>query len=399
MKFIMNVKNLIYRATTLILVMTILISLSTQLRADTGTCGGANVTVPFEDITGNGFFCQIAAAYFSGLTNGTSATTYSPTMPVAREQMAAFVTRTLDQSLKRGSRRAALDQWWHAKGELATRKRGFLEGEALNYVKSDGKDLWIVSANFLSRLDPVTGNHTVYGPFNFPRGVLIAMGSVFVASGSELLRINPKLGPNALGAVTTVTSNLGAQPLSLAFDGKNIWSANQGGSVSIIDPSNNFSVTTRPLGVQPVGILFDGNNIWVTDGGNGNLLKLDPFGFVIQTVALGGDVAFPVFDGTNIWAPDPSTGKVYVVRASTGALLATPQLNGAHNFIAAAFDGERVAVTDTTGYIYLWNATNLSYLGSCVLEGSRTPFGICSDGTRFWVTMRTDNDSGKVIGF
>src|SRR5919201_785461 len=76
------------------------------LRADVGTCGGSSVTLPFTDVAGNTFFCQIAEAYFSGLTNGTSATTYSPSNPVPREQMAAFVTRTLEQSLRRGSRRA-----------------------------------------------------------------------------------------------------------------------------------------------------------------------------------------------------------------------------------------------------------------------------------------------------
>ena len=45
------------------------------LRADTGTCGGASNALPFLDVAGNQFFCQIAEAFFSGLTNGTSATT------------------------------------------------------------------------------------------------------------------------------------------------------------------------------------------------------------------------------------------------------------------------------------------------------------------------------------
>ena len=83
------------------------------LRADTGTCSGANVTIPFTDILNSasaGFFCQIAEAYLAGLTNGASATTFSPDNPVTRGQMAAFIARTLDQSLKRGSRRAALNQ-------------------------------------------------------------------------------------------------------------------------------------------------------------------------------------------------------------------------------------------------------------------------------------------------
>src|SRR5215471_6315317 len=78
--------------------------------ANVGNCPGFGL--PFSDLGSTSFCSQIAEAYFSGLSNGTSGTTYSPSNSVPREQMAAFVTRTLDQSLLRGSRRAALNQWW-----------------------------------------------------------------------------------------------------------------------------------------------------------------------------------------------------------------------------------------------------------------------------------------------
>src|SRR5689334_24039513 len=90
--------------------------LSSQIKADTGTCGGVTITLPFNDVMASPFFCQIAAAYFSGLTNGTTATTYSPTDTVTREQMAAFISRTMDQSLKRGSKRAVAKKWWTPQG-------------------------------------------------------------------------------------------------------------------------------------------------------------------------------------------------------------------------------------------------------------------------------------------
>src|SRR5438552_129772 len=93
-------------ATTIALSLTLILSGAVSLlRADSGTCNNVNLTLPFLDVAGNGFFCQIAEAYFAGLTNGTSATTYGPNDPVTRGQMAAFITRTLDGSLKRGSRR------------------------------------------------------------------------------------------------------------------------------------------------------------------------------------------------------------------------------------------------------------------------------------------------------
>ena len=93
-----------FRAALVIALMLIITLASSRLRADTGMCGGASITLPFTDVAaGNVFFCSIAEAYFSGLSNGTSATTYSPAANVPREQMAAFVTRTMDQSLTRGA--------------------------------------------------------------------------------------------------------------------------------------------------------------------------------------------------------------------------------------------------------------------------------------------------------
>src|SRR5258708_2164647 len=97
---------------TLVGLITVITAASLRLQADTGTCVGASITLPFTDVSaGSVFFCSIAEAYFSALTNGTDATHFSPSANVPREQMAAFVTRTLDQSLKRGSRRAALKQF------------------------------------------------------------------------------------------------------------------------------------------------------------------------------------------------------------------------------------------------------------------------------------------------
>src|SRR5688572_20416091 len=106
-------QHITYRAVVIVLFITLIVVTSRQMQADTGTCNGASVTLPFTDVpSSNSFFCFIASAYFSGLTNGTTATTYSPSQTVTREQMAAFVSRTMDQSLKRGSQRAVAKKWW-----------------------------------------------------------------------------------------------------------------------------------------------------------------------------------------------------------------------------------------------------------------------------------------------
>src|SRR6185369_1744725 len=133
------------RAIVVVAVVIVITATSMQLRANTGPCGGVPTTLPFTDVpVDNVFFCAIASAYFSGLTNGTTATTYAPTASVPREQMAAFVTRTMDQSLKRGSKRAALDQYWTT--QVATNLGLTDVGDGPALVRSDGDSLWVANA-------------------------------------------------------------------------------------------------------------------------------------------------------------------------------------------------------------------------------------------------------------
>src|SRR5215471_16617645 len=117
--------------------------ISTRHHADTGTCGGQTTTLPFTDVMGSGFFCQIAEAFFSGLANGTSATTYNPSGNVTRDQMAAFITRTQDSALRRGSKRAVLNQFWTTTPRYASASGGLgatSVGTGPGLVKSDGVD-------------------------------------------------------------------------------------------------------------------------------------------------------------------------------------------------------------------------------------------------------------------
>jgi hypothetical protein len=383
-----------YRVAILLGLVSVMTIASTRLRADiatTGMCGNASVTIPFTDVAGNnGFFCAIAEAYFSGLTNGTSATTYSPSDPVPREQMAAFITRTLDQSLMRGSRRAALGQFWTPQSgndlTLTT------VGDIPRLVASDGEHLWVANGNSdtVSQVEASTGK--VLGTWvgaTSAYAALVARGRVYVtgadSSPGRIYVINPTAPP---GSVTTLTGDLGSFPLGLAFDGSRIWTVNTGG-VSIVN-LNPVSVTAVSAGFSVTnGILYDGANIWVTDsGGSGTLKKLDEDGNVIQTVQVGNFPVTAVFDGANIWVPNFSASTVTVVRAATGRVLATLTGNGLNGPVAAAFDGERILVTNRAGNsVSLWKAADLTPLGLVTTGANSEPFGVCSDGLNFWVTL------------
>jgi DNA-binding beta-propeller fold protein YncE len=162
---------------------------------------------------------------------------------------------------------------------------------------------------------------------------------------------------------------------------------------------NPLRVTTVTAGfIFPFGIVYDGAHIWVTDVGTnpGRLFKLDADGAIIQTVTTGQTPRVPVFDGANIWVLNSTAGTVTVVRASTGAVLATLSGNGMLDPVTAAIDGERILVTNQGNSVSLWKAADLTPLGFRTTGAGTGPTGACSDGHNFWITLR---GSGQLARF
>ncbi|HKA35439.1 MAG TPA: S-layer homology domain-containing protein [Thermoanaerobaculia bacterium] len=355
-----------------------------------GTCG------PFMDVAADAFCPFVLEIFYLGITTGTTATTYDPAANVSRLQMAAFLSRTVDGALRRGGRRGPLDQHWTTKGSSNLGLTTVGAGPEL--VKSDGADLWVASDNdTVSRVRGSDGRllETWTAATN-AFGVLPAMGKILVGgttSPGRLYRIEPD---KPAGAVTTVATNLGDTPQGLAFDGARVWSANKN-SVSIVTPGATipWSVTTVTAGFgEAFGALYDGANVWITDFA-GAIRKLDAAGSVLQTVTVGFNAGVPAFDGANIWVgagPD----SVFVVRASTGALLATLTGNGLNSPFAAAFDGQRVLVTSYLGdSVSLWKAADLTVIGTFGTGGGTHPSGACSDGINFWIALGGSNQLAR----
>jgi YVTN family beta-propeller protein len=163
---------------------------------------------------------------------------------------------------------------------------------------------------------------------------------------------------------------------------------------------NPVGVTTATTGFnQPEGILYDGANIWVTDIGTtpGRILELDSNGGVLKHISVGNAPQFPVFDGTNIWVPNNGSNTLTVIRASTGAVLATLSGNGLNGPSAAAFDGERILVTNPGGdSVSVWKAADLSPIGAFGSGLGSGPIEACSDGINFWIALF---NTGKLARF
>ncbi|MFY9552774.1 MAG: hypothetical protein WAU32_16625 [Thermoanaerobaculia bacterium] len=233
------------------------------------------------------------------------------------------------------------------------------------------------------------------------------MGKVFVSSApgfppihGKLYMIDPTQPP---GPVTTVVPDLGMSldPRSLAFDGSRIW-ANSGipgaGGVAIITPAATppwpVTAVTGSAFQSGFGIVFDGSNIWVASGSGdtGSLLKLDSSGNILQTVPLAGAAGYLAFDGANIWVPLTNNG-VSVIQASSGAVLATLTGNGSGGRLAAAFDGQRILITGDS--VSVWRAADLTPIGVFQMPVISSPYGACSDGINFWITLPGSNQLAR----
>jgi hypothetical protein len=234
---------------------------------------------------------------------------------------------------------------------------------------------------------------------NNARGVLVAQGAVYITGSTNpgrLYIITPAT-PGVSPPVSLVTDQLGGFTVGIAFDGVAIWTANHIGSVSRIF---NGVMTVSEGFVQPWGMLYDGANIWITDSDN-RLKKLNNDASIASSITVGNAPGRPVFDGANIWVPSESSNSVTVVRVkdALGSPLASPFVlatltgNGLSEPLAAAFDGQRILVTNYMGNsVSLWKAADLTPLGSVSTGALTGPAGACSDGVNFWITLFDSNE-------
>jgi hypothetical protein len=358
-------------------------------------CGGVDYPFPYTDVSGVGAaFCPgIMEAYVTGVSKGTTPTTFSPNNTVTRVQMTTFLQRSLDQGLARTNKRAALNQWWIPQN--AASMQTIAVGGTPLFCAADGGAIWVSISGQVVQVQANTGQLLgTWSGATSGGGAVVAAGKVFVVGVTPvgtLYVIDPTQPPTA---VTVASNSLGANPNTIAFDGTNLWTANAGppGSVSIITPQSPYLVNTVTTGFNnPVGILYDGAHIWVTDNVAGTLLQLDDVGDVIKTVAVGAGPAAPVFDGTNIWVPNGGSNSITVVQASTGIVVATI-VHDANNHLdhplAASFDGERILVTNYVGSsVTVFKAADLSFIANVLTAPASGPFAPCSDGINFWVPL------------
>jgi len=377
--------------------------LTTVIAAGIASPGKAETpaqALPFTDMSecDTASVNAIGEAYWAGLTSGTSATTFGPEETVSREQMATFVTRTLDGS-SRFSRRASMNRWAMPKGiaQMGTTELGGV----LMYAVSDGGNIWVadasdgrilkVEANSGRLLETWTGASGVFS-------LASAMGKIYgVSNTGALYEVDPQKTAGDVRIIAT-TSPLLAGPTNLIFDGSLLWVIGYKG-ISLVNPQAKgpWSVITQDTGFQALtGAIYDGTHIWVTDFTAGTLLELDENAVIIRTVAVGSGPMYPAFDGINIYVPKFTADAVSVVHAANGKILGELTGNGLNGPESVTSDGERILVTNFHGdSVSIWHATNLKAMGEVSTGVDSFPTFACSDGINFWITLQ----SGLLVRF
>ena len=168
------------------------------------TCG------PFTDAAADAFCPFVLEIFYWGSPPGPRRRPSTLRANVSRLQMAAFLSRTVDGALKRGSRRAALDQFWTTQNSTVMG----LTTVGLDPIllACDGADVWCANLGDASVSRVRASDGKLLETWTGATGawaVLSAMGKIFVTgtgTPGKLYRIDPAA---PAGAVTTVASNLG----------------------------------------------------------------------------------------------------------------------------------------------------------------------------------------------
>jgi DNA-binding beta-propeller fold protein YncE len=204
------------------------------------------------------------------------------------------------------------------------------------------------------------------------------------------------------GVLLKTISLPAAMPEGIMFDGKYIWTANNGpgaNSVTKIDAVAKTIVGTYSVGLSPDGVAFDGSHVWVTNSQNNNVWKIDRnSGTFVDGYQTGLFPLSIIFDGTNMWIGNgtgvnvgpavPGTGSLSKIRAADGVNLGTFAVG--NHVRGLVYDGASIWACNGND-----NTVSRIRTGGVALLGTyptgKSPRVVAFDGTNIWVANSGEN--------
>lgn len=215
-----------------------------------------------------------------------------------------------------------------------------------------------------------------------------------------------------LGAQVTKPARVGVGegPEAIAFDGVNIWVANEfNDSVTKLTRSG-AALGTFPVGRRPLGLATDGKSLWVANYLDDTVTRLRvEDGGVMGTYTVGNGPAAIIMHSDSVWVANRNDNTVSRLDAATGAPLAAIRVGrrpiglAAADVVTAGVTAHFVLVTNNVG----GNVTRIRESDNVALANYRVgdgPFGVAWDGATMWVAnyfsqnvMRLAVD-GSIVG-
>jgi YVTN family beta-propeller protein len=202
--------------------------------------------------------------------------------------------------------------------------------------------------------------------------------------------------------VHTIVLPVTAHPEGILFDGKYVWTANNGvgeNTVSKFDVDSMQLIASYPVGNAPDGVAFDGTYIWVTNSYSNNVMKLNrETGEIVRTYPTGVYPLSIIFDGKDMWIgngeiasasePPLATASLTELRANGGVNLGTFASGNAVRGLA--YDGTSIwACNDADNTVTRIRVSDGAYLGT--YPTGKAPRAIAFDGERMWISNSGEN--------
>ena len=215
-------------------------------------------------------------------------------------------------------------------------------GGATWSVKYGFDGLWVAvdpPVDQVVKVDRATGE--VAFAVNNGRGVAIAPESVWVATGKQVLKVDPATGKTR--------STIAAPTSYVAFGAGSVWGLSNG-SLQRYDPQSAALLATVPLkGHEGTEVAATSDAVWVTSKKTGSVVHVDPApNAVVATVKTGMGAHGIIADDTGVWVTNYTGNTVSRIDPATDKVTATIENVGSGVGIAAG-DGAIWVSTKSEG--------------------------------------------------
>ena len=187
-------------------------------------------------------------------------------------------------------------------------------------------------------------------PFT-PGGIATGGGGAWVTEdgGDGLVRLDGTTGAIARAALHPGRGDRGnrsSSPTGIAFGAGSVWVA-RGSETVRVDPRSGAVEHRFPTPLAPTSVVFADGNVWVASAENGRIVRIDPVANRITAVTpLHGTVTDLAVDRDSVWVSIVPDDVVFRLSPDDGSVLATLPAGAGPSTLSAA-DG--VWIADTRG--------------------------------------------------